>query len=363
MKTLAREAIYKIKPYVPGKPVEEVERELGIKNVLKLASNENPLGPSPKAVEALKQSASGVNFYPDGNCFYLKEALAEKLHCSLTELIVGNGSDEVLSFITAAYLNPGEEIIMGSPSFSEYDFAAKVMGGETIKVPLINYTHDLEGMAKAVTAKTKIIFVCNPNNPTGTMVDGNQVAQFMSKVPNHVLVVFDEAYYEYVENSDYPDTLGYVREGRNVIVLRTFSKIYGLAGLRIGYGVAPEGIISDLNRVREPFNVNILSQKAALAALGDYDFLQKSKKINLEGKEMLYQALGELGLEFIPTEANFIFINAGVDSQELFKKLLQKGVIIRTGDIFNHPTFIRLTVGQEEENKRVIRALREVLEK
>jgi histidinol-phosphate aminotransferase len=359
---LARQEIFKIKPYVPGKPVEEVERELGIRDVIKLASNENPLGPSPRAVEALRSAVGQVHFYPDGNCYYLKQALAAKLNQAPEEFMVGNGSDELLTLLAQAFLRPGEEIIMGDPSFSEYDFAAKIMGGEVIKVPLKNFTHDLKAMAEQVSPLTKMIFVCNPNNPTGTMVPQAEVTAFMKAVPEDVLVIFDEAYFEYVDDPHYPDSLQYVREGRNAIVLRTFSKVYGLAGLRIGYGIAPEKIISAVNRVREPFNVNLLAQKAALAALEDVEFVERSKAMNREEKERLYGALAKLNLRYIPSQANFIFIDAGLDCQVLFKKLLLKGVIVRTGDIFGYPTFIRLTVGRPAENAKFLRCLQEVLE-
>lgn len=361
MQDLAREEIFKIKPYVPGKPVEEAERELGITDVIKLASNENPLGPSPRAIEAITAFASKVNAYPDGNCFYLKKALAAGLNCAPEEIVLGNGSDNLLMLLGATFLNPADEIIMGSPSFSEYDFSAKVMGAKTVKVPLKNFTYDLEGIAAALTDKTKIVFICNPNNPTGTIVTAAEVESFMREIPDNVLVVFDEAYYEYVGDATYPDSLQYVKKNKNVIVLRTFSKIYGLAGLRIGYGVAPKEIISAINRVREPFNVNLLAQKAALAALSDADFLEKSRAVNAAGKEMLYDALRARGLEFVPTEGNFIFINTGLDSQEVFQKLLRQGVIVRTGDIFGHHKFIRVTVGTSRENKRFIAALEKVL--
>ena len=362
MEKLARPEILKIKPYVPGKPVEEVERELGIKDVVKLASNENPLGPSPLAVEALRKSVDQVHFYPDGNCYYLKRALEKHWGHPPEELLVGNGSDELLTLIAQAYLQPGEEIVMGDPSFSEYDFAAKIMGGVVKKVPLKDYTHDLKAMAGEITEKTKMVFVCNPNNPTGTMVTRADVAEFMKNVPGDVLVIFDEAYYEYVDDPAYPDSLQYVREGRNVIVLRTFSKVYGLAGLRIGYAIAPKEIVSTVNRVREPFNVNLLAQRGALAALGDEEFLQKSRAANREGMQMLYRGLEELNLKYVPSQTNFIFIDTGRDCQDVFKKLLQKGVIVRTGDIFGHPTFIRLTVGTLEGNRKFLSCLKEVLE-
>ncbi|HHX76775.1 MAG TPA: aminotransferase class I/II-fold pyridoxal phosphate-dependent enzyme, partial [Firmicutes bacterium] len=253
------------------------------------------------------------------------------------------------------------EIVMAEPSFSEYDFASRIMDAKVVKVPLKDYTHDLKAMAGAVTPRTKIIFVCNPNNPTGTIVVREEVDAWLKALPENILVVFDEAYYEYVDNDRYPRSLEYVRQGKNVVVLRTFSKIYGLAGLRVGYGIANREIVAALNRVRQPFNVNSLAQKAALAALDDREFLANSREVVNEGKKYLYRALEEMGLFYVPSEANFIFIDTGLDCGEVFPRLLQKGVIVRTGDIFNHPTFIRLTVGTMRDNERFIAALKEVL--
>lgn len=359
-----REAILKIKPYVPGKPIEEVQRELGIKDVIKLASNENPLGPSPDAVLALREAVERIHFYPDGTCYYLKEALAEKLGLTPDNLIIGNGTDEILKLLAEAFVNPGEEIVVADPTFSEYEFAAQVMGGVAVKVPCRDFRHDLTAMAEAITLRTRLVFICNPNNPTGTIVEQNELDAFLGKVPANVLVVIDEAYNEYVTSPAYPDSLAYIRSGRpNVIVLRTFSKIYGLAGLRVGYGISQPEIIQALNRVREPFNVNFLAQVAATAALKDEIHVQKSREVNREGKEFLYQELEALGLKFIPTEANFIFVDIGRDSREVFSQLLRKGVIVRTGDIFGYPTFLRITIGTLRQNQRLIAALREVLTK
>ncbi|SMB92567.1 histidinol phosphate aminotransferase apoenzyme [Thermanaeromonas toyohensis ToBE] len=357
-----REAILEIKPYVPGKPIEEVQRELGIQDVVKLASNENPLGPSPEAVLALREAVEKIHFYPDGTCYYLKEALAAKLGVTPDKLIIGNGTDEILKLLAEAFVNPGEEIVVADPTFSEYEFAAQVMGGRAIKVPCRDFRHDLTAMAEAITSRTRLVFICNPNNPTGTIVEQDELDAFLAKVPTNVLVVIDEAYNEYVTSPAYPDSLAYVRSGRpNVIVLRTFSKIYGLAGLRVGYGISQPEIIHALNRVREPFNVNFLAQVAATAALKDEIHVAKSREINREGKEFLYRELEALGLQFIPTEANFIFVDVGRDSREVFNRLLRKGVIVRTGDIFGYPTFLRITIGTPRQNQRLIASLREVL--
>lgn len=360
-KELYRQQILQIKPYVPGKPVEEVERELGITGAIKMASNENPLGPSPLAVEAMQRTLAKVSYYPDGNCYYLKEALARHWDLPAESFIVGNGSDEILSFITAAFLSEGEEAVMAHPSFSEYDFAVKIMGGVSVPVPLKDYTHDLPAMAAAVNRETKLVFVCNPNNPTGTMVGRNEVAAMLKELPAHVIAVLDEAYFEYVTDPSYSDSLDFVREGHNVIVLRTFSKIYGLAGLRVGYGMARPELIASLLRVKEPFNVNMLAQAAALAALDDKEHVEKSRRVNEEGKQYLEKEFNRLGLFFAPTQANFIWVRVGVDCKQLFAKLLRRGVIVRTGDIFGSPDVIRVTIGTPEQNSRLIRELSAVL--
>lgn len=360
---ITRKAIYEIKPYIPGKPIEEVERELGIKNVIKMASNENPFGPSPKALEAMQKALPKIHLYPDGDCFYLREALALKLCLELDNVIVGNGSDEILKLLGEAFLEPGEEIIIAQPSFSEYEFVGRMMGATCVFVPLKNFTHDLVAMFKAVTDKTKIVFICNPNNPTGTIVKKAEVDAFLRDLDPRVLVVFDEAYYEYVTDEEYPESLEYVGEGQNVITLRTFSKIYGIAGQRIGYGAAKPSIISALNRVKEPFNVNTLGQAGALAALGDEGHVSKSCRGNIEGYQYLTGWFKEKGFFYVPSQANFIFLEVGVDSRQLFNEMLKEGVIVRTGDIFGYPQFIRVTVGTMEENRRFTQTLERVLSK
>lgn len=359
--SLVRKETLSLKPYIPGKPVEEVERELGIRDIIKLASNENPLGPSPKAVQALRDYLSKINLYPDGNCFSLKKALAKRLKVREENLVIGSGSDEIIHLIVLAFLNKGEEVITGSPSFSIYETNTNLMGGRLKKVPLNNFTFDLPRMKKAVTTKTKIIFIANPNNPTGTIVNKIEVEKFLQALPKRMIVVFDEAYLEYVEDKDFPESLSYLKTNKNIIILRTFSKAYGLAGLRIGYGIGDKDLITCLNRVREPFNVNSAAQRAALAALGDHEHLKRSRKVNQEGKKFLYQSFEALNLFYLPTEANFIFLDTKLDSKILFKEMLKKGVIVRSGDIFGFPTFIRVTIGRREENERFISALRETI--
>lgn len=357
-----RETILSIKPYVPGKPIEEVQRELGIKDVIKLASNENPLGPSPDAVRAIQEAAERVYLYPDGNCYYLKNALAEKHGVSPENIIVGNGTDEIIKMLAEAYLNPGDEIVVADPTFSEYEFAALVMAGRAVKVPCRSFRHDLKAMAAAITPKTRLVFICNPNNPTGTIVGQMMLDNFLKEIPPSVLVVLDEAYADYVTAEHYPDSLAYVRYGRpNIIVLRTFSKIYGLAGLRVGYGVAVPEIIKNLNRVREPFNVNLVAQAAAIAALKDEAHYRKSREVNIEGKQYLYEQFTAMGLAYVPTETNFIFVDVNRDSRDVFQEMLKQGVIVRTGDIFGYDTYLRVTIGTPRQNERFIKALREVL--
>lgn len=350
------EHIKAIQPYVPGKPIEELERELGISNSIKLASNENPLGPSPEALKAIKDFFSDLNRYPDGAGYYLKNALSEMLSISPEELILGNGSNELLDIAARTYLQAGDEAVMASPSFVVYNMAVQSVGGRSVQVPLKDYHHDLEAMAAAITPRTKMIFIANPNNPTGTINTEDEFDILMEKITDDMLVVVDEAYYEYVSAPDYADSIKQFRAGRNILILRTFSKIYGLAGLRIGYGIAKKEILTDMNRLREPFNTNSLAQKAALAALKDKAHVANSRKTNDEGREYLYQQLSSLGISYVPTEANFIYIPIK-DSIAVNNSLMKKGVIIRPMG----PAAIRVTIGLPEENRRFIEALKEML--
>ncbi|WP_227767704.1 histidinol-phosphate transaminase [Zhaonella formicivorans] len=361
---VARKALETIKPYVPGKPIEEVERELGIKNAVKMASNENPLGPSPRAVVAMQELVHKVHLYPDGSCHYLRGKLADAVGVGPDQIIVGNGSDEIIKLLAETYINPGNSAVMANPSFSEYDFAVNLMGGECRQIACVDFKHDLESMAKAITPDTKLVFICNPNNPTGTIVTKTEVGAFMSRVPEDVVVVFDEAYYEYVSHPEYCSGLEYVKKGfKNVIVLRTFSKIYGLSGLRVGYGIAHPELISWISRTREPFNVNSMAQVAARAAIDDEEHVALSREENQKGKELLYGKFEEMDLPYWPTETNFIWVNIKTDCRPVFQAMLREGVIIRTGDIFGFPEFIRVTIGTEEQNQRFIRALTKVLGK
>lgn len=362
MRDLVNENICRLKPYVPGKPIEEVKREFGITcPIVKLASNENPLGPSPKAIAAMREALDQVALYPDGKCFTLTKALAKHLGVTEDELTIGNGSDELIHNLGITFLSHGDEIVQGDPSFSQYETAATVCNSGTCMVPLKDFTHDLDAMADAVTDKTRLVYVANPNNPTGTIVGKAEVERFMARLPERVIVIFDEAYYEYVDNADYPNTIDYVKQGRNVILLRTFSKIYGLAGLRIGYAIARPELIECLNQVRLPFSVNSIAQAGAIASLEDPEQVERSRRVNSEGKKYLYQELEKMGLPYVPTEANFIFMDIKTDCRPVFTELLKRGVIVRTGDIFGYPNFIRVTIGTADENARFIETLKQVL--
>lgn len=357
MNELIRREIKNIEPYEPGVPIEEVERKLGVIKAVKMASNENALGPSLRAVAAIENALGKINLYPDGGAFVLKSRLAEHLGVGEENVILGNGSDEIIRMITETFLNEGEEVVFAEPGFIIYRLAAVVMKGRCVSVPLKNYTHDLEAMSHAIGERTKLVFIANPNNPTGTMVDAAKVASFMKSLPRNVIVIFDEAYYEYVDRSDFPETIDYIKEGRNVITLRTFSKVYGLAGLRIGYGISGEEFIKGMNRVRQPFNVNSLAQAAARAALEDKEHVRKSRRVNSEGKEFLYREFARMKIAYVPSQANFILVDVGVDGDTVAQKLLKEGIIVRSMRMYNLPNFIRLTIGKMEENQRFIAAL------
>ncbi|MEK7842342.1 MAG: histidinol-phosphate transaminase [Deltaproteobacteria bacterium] len=357
IKKIVSDEIETLIPYPPGKPIEEVERELGIKGSIKLASNENPLGPSPKAVDAVSKALKNLHRYPDGGCYYLKEKLAKRLGVKPENLIIGNGSNEIIELVVRTFLRPGAEAIMGNPSFAVYPLVVPAAGGKAVLVPLKNLTHDLDAMADAITEKTKIVFIANPNNPTGTMVAKKELDKFCARMPEDIILVLDEAYYEFVTSRDFPNSFEYLKEGKNVVILRTFSKIYGLAGLRIGYGIAPEKLVFYMNKVRQPFNVNSLAQIAAMAALDDEEHLKKSQKNNKEGLEYLFNELKAMGIEHVTTQANFFLIKVG-KGKEIYDALLRQGVIVRPMASYGLGEYIRVTVGTAEENKRFMEAIR-----
>jgi histidinol-phosphate aminotransferase len=344
-------------PYSPGKPIEELERELGIPRAIKLASNENPLGPSPKALAVLAEAGRTLHRYPDGAAHQLRTALAQRWKVSLEQVVLGNGSDEIIGMLVQAFLSPGEEAIMADQTFVVYKLEVMAAHGKAVTVPLRAWRHDLIAMQKAITPRTRLVFICNPNNPTGTMVTAAEIDTFMARVPDHVIVVFDEAYYEYVRSCDFPDSLAYVKQGRNAIVLRTFSKIYGLAGLRIGYGLTTSEIAQYANRVRPPFNTNSLAQRAALAALEDEQHVTHSRTLNQQEMAVMQSGLNALGLDPLPSEANFLYVDVGQDGRAVFEALLKKGVIVR----HLQGRMLRVTIGLPDENRMFLQAMKVVL--
>ena len=357
---LARKSISKIKPYIPGKPIEELKRELELKTVAKLASNENALGPSPKAVKAIKGALSKVNRYPDGDCFYLKQKLAKRLKTAPGNLTFGCGSDEIIVLALRAFVEKEDQVVIARPTFLIYELASRIAGAKVKTVPLKDFRYDLKAMKKAINAKTKIVFIANPDNPTGTYVTGGEVRKFMRGLPRNLIVYFDEAYYELVAKNDFPNTLQYLNS-HNVIIARTFSKAYGLSGLRIGYGIARAEIIDCLNKVREPFNVNSLAQVAAYSALDDSAHLVRTRKNLREGKSYLYKNLQKLNLSFVKSVTNFVLIKVGPSAQKIYQQLLRKGIIVRSMRAWGMNDFLRVTVGTMPENRKFIKALKDIL--
>jgi histidinol-phosphate aminotransferase len=352
--------IAELEPYQPGKPIEELERELGIRGSVKLASNENPLGPSPKAVEAMRAAADGVNRYPDGASFRLREALSRRLGIEPSQLVFGTGADEVIGLIAKSFLGPGDEAVFAWPSFAMYPIAVKGMGATPVPVPLdANLVHDLPAMAAAVSGRTRVVIVCNPNNPTGTSVGAEVFDRFAAALPEEVILVVDEAYFEYARRDDFPDSLGWVSRRPGTAVLRTFSKIYGLAGLRVGYGVMDPELAGYLQRARHPFNVNLLGETAALAALDDHEHVERTLRANREGAGILTRELRALGIEVWPTDANFLLAKTGAGS---YGDLLREGVIVRPMDGFGLPEHVRITIGTAKENEKLVKALQRIRE-
>ncbi len=361
LENIVKKNVVDIKPYQPGKPIEEVQREMGIKKIVKLASNENPLGPSSGVIRAIKDGLSRINRYPDGGCFYLKKKLAEKLGVDASYIIVGNGSDEIITFALRAFVEEKDEVIVAHPSFLIYEIAAKVCNANIVRVPLKNFRYDLERMKEAVREKTKMIFIANPDNPTGSYVNKQEVEEFLEGLPENLIVYFDEAYFEFTkELGDFPAALAYLKN-KNIVVTRSFSKAYGLAGLRVGYGVSCPELISYMNRVREPFNVNSLAQLAAIVALEDEAHLELVRKVVSEGKKYLCRSFDKLGFRYIPSATNFILVDVERPGEEVFRQLLKLGIIVRDMKAWGLDNFIRVTVGTKEENKKFIEALKEVL--
>jgi len=357
-----RECVDQIPPYVPGKPIEEVQRELGITSVIKMASNENPLGPSTEVRQALAQNLDKIGYYPDANVFYLKEALAKELDVDPDMIVFGNGSDDVNKVLGETLLNPEDEVIIAQPTFSQYEYITLLMGAKPVFIRSEHLGHDLSAMLEAVTSKTKLVFICNPNNPTGTIVRKDELTRFLTELPKGITVVIDEAYGEFVTDPDFLSGLECLKMGfTNVVVYRTFSKIYGLAGLRLGYAIANPVLIEQMNRVREPFNVNLLAQTAGIAALNSKMHLTLSKELVKAGRSYFYEQLDAMGVKYLPTQANFILIHCGKDSRSIYEFLLQNGIIVRATHSFGLPEYIRVTFGTAEQNERFFKVFKQAL--
>lgn len=359
-RTLANSSIRNLIPYQPGKPIEELERELGITSSIKLASNENPLGPSLKVIEVAQQAIFKAHFYPDGGCYELKQALAKFLSVNPEQITVGNGSENVLELIVKAYLHKDDTAVISQYAFLTIPILIKSYGTHAKVVPAKQWGHDIEGMINAIDDRTRVLFIVNPNNPTGTYTNEEDFHTLMEAVPPHIVVVVDEAYSEYISTPDYPDALKYVAKYPNLIVTRTFSKVYGLAALRLGYSISSPDIADILNRSRLPFNVNSIAAKAACAALEDQEHVQNSVNITRVGMQQLEQGLRQLKLEYIPSLGNFISINVG-DAVKIYQKMLQEGVIVRPLNAYEMPAHIRVTIGTAEQNERFLRTIMKVM--
>jgi len=349
--------------YQPGRPIEEVARELGIPaaDIIKLASNENPLGPSPAALEAMQHVLKNISLYPDGNAFYLKHKLADKLNVQPANLILGNGSNEIIEFVGHALMEPGVDVVVSQYCFAIYPLTARLFGANLITVPARNHGHDLPAMLAAITPQTRVVFVANPNNPTGTVVPKQELVDFANRVPSHILLVIDEAYIEFLPEP--ADFVSEIRRGQrpNLLLMRTFSKIFGLAGLRLGYGIAAPELVAALEKVRQPFNINSIAQAGALAALDDIEHMRRTRENNALGLKAYTEAFQKLGLEFIPSAGNFILVRVG-EGQRVFEAMQKLGVIVRPMGGYQLPEWIRISVGTPEENERCTRSLREVLQ-
>lgn len=363
-KNLTRRCVQEIPAYIPGKPVEEVERELGISGVIKMASNENPLGPSNEVRQTIVRTADRIALYPDANAYYLKETLTAELGVGAEHLLIGNGLDDVNRILAEAFLEPGDEVIIPQPTFSQYESVTLLMGAKPVLVKGNSLEHDLEAMKAAVSPKTKLIYLCNPNNPTGRIIKRNALLSFLTSLPKNLLVVIDEAYADFADDPDFPSAMDLWREGySNILIFKTFSKIHGIAGLRLGYAVAAPDIIAAMAKVKDPFNVNLIALAAGIAALGSKKHILLSKELVWEGRRYFYRELEAMGLSYLPTQANFILIHCKRDSQEIYRFLLENGIIVRPTHSFGLPEYIRVTFGTAEQNARFFRAFREGMQK
>ncbi len=361
MKLSVTNSIRSIKPYVPGKPIEALEREYGIRNSIKLASNENPLGPSPMAVEAIRENLANLNRYPDGSGHVLVRKLAEKFNVAPENVVIGNGSDDIISMLTQTFLNPGDEAVLPKPSFLMYEIAVKTADAVPVSVPLKSLAIDLKRMREKISTRTRMIFLCNPNNPTGTIIAADELEEFLKDIPEDIIVVVDEAYVEFARDPRCVSAVRHATDNSPVVALRTFSKAYGLAGLRVGYGIMARETAGLLNRVRQPFNVNLLAQAGACAALDDNVFFDKTINLIHDGLDVLHDAFDRLSIRHFPTEANFFLIDVERDANEVFERLLRMGVIVRSMNSYGYPNYIRVNAGLPGENERLIGALKAVL--
>ncbi len=363
----AVKSVLGLHPYIPGKPIEELEREYGVENIIKLASNENPLGPSPKALDAIANESADIWLYPDGNGFELKTALARKHHVNINQITLGNGSSEPLEYIIRAFVNPGDEVLFSQHSFAIYPILTQAVGGIGVAARARDWGYDLDALQLAISDKTKVIFIANPNNPTGTWLKTDTLYQFIKSVPEQIIVVIDEAYFEYASAEetgamgDFPDSMQWIKELPNLMVTRTFSKAYGLAGLRVGYAVSNPQVADLMNRIRPPFNVNSLALAAATAALTDEEHIAQSIMINAAGLRQYEKAFQEMGLDYIPSVANFISVDLKRPAADIYEALLRNGVIVRPVANYGMPEHLRITVGTEAQNRRCIEGLKQAL--
>jgi histidinol-phosphate aminotransferase len=358
---LVRDAVTHLTPYQPGMPVSEVKRKYGLTEVIKLASNENALGPSPVALRALAEAAGQLHMYPDGSSYDLRHGLAKLLGVHMDQVIVGNGSDELIKLIAEVFLNPGDEVISWQPGFTQYGWAAHIMGANHFSLPMRDFQYGLADLQQVLSPATRLVCLASPNNPTGTILTRSQLEQLLEMLPAQALLILDEAYGEFVDRPDYPDGLDYVKAGHRILLLRTFSKVYGLAGLRIGYGIGSPAAIDYLQRVRNPFNANSLAQAAALAALSDKEHAQASRIAARQGRTYLTGGLTEMGVKVVPGEANFLLVDTGYPAPEVFEGLLRQGIIVRPCQGFGLPTYLRISVGTPGQNEMLLEALAQVL--
>jgi histidinol-phosphate aminotransferase len=357
---LAVAGVRGLAPYQPGKPIEELEREYGVRNAIKLASNENPLGPSPRALEAARAALTDLARYPDGNGFILKRALAARHGVDISQITLGNGSNDILEFAARAFVGAGDEVVFSAHAFAVYPIVTQAVGGRAVVTAAKNWGHDLRAMCAAINERTRLVFIANPNNPTGTWLGKAELETFLADLPARVVVVLDEAYFEYVQETDYPDGAKWLGRLPNLIVARTFSKAYGLAGLRVGYGLSSSAMADVLNRVRQPFNVNSVALVAASAALDDVEHVQRTVRANAEGMQQLTDGFRALGLDYIPSVGNFVCVDLGRQAMPVYEALLREGVIVRPVANYGMPNHLRVTVGLPEENTRFLAALKKV---